>query len=678
MAVRLVVLVTISFGCFTRSIVDAQDNNFILNQTAITSQYDALRQFYLSTKMYSESSRMLHNWSFDRSTSDGEYCSFTGITCDRNFMVTAIELNSTELAGRLPDTLNGFSSLRRMRLYNNSIEGSIPINLLQIPTLQLLNLGQNLISGTIPDFSPSKLFTRLILRRNAISGTIPYSLCNLTNLVVFELSQLTRMRGKIPDCFGQLTALTALRLSDIGLTGTVPSELCSVRSMNGLTPNTFGCDAIACPVGSFQRSVGRQSNENTPCSPCNVPSNVIGTTTCQWHEINNPSLPPSSQPVLVIPTAAPSRSQLPTTEPSVIDSSAEETMQPSNIRPVIDAPFTSMPKPSGAPTGTSFPPIIENQSSENGIFTHPGYLAGLVLICILFPIIIVALFVRQRRTLVLSHKRLHDETSSYPGSSLQDVAAETDFPTMYPSIVEIKMNRQQSSEFDVGDDRSLNFNDVRFATYELTPGSGPSVNLIEDHEPKDTSSHRPIEVPEIQPLSNNDMQSSARKVRFTVPDSKAASTMSHRDDHSSTNFTAAKGRDDWISWILNPLFDPIATCGVSCNDISKSDVDITSAISLDSTYSNLSALFVAHGAMKSVPPVTPSIPEASTVLGIRDFNSMNDDSSLNSLDGTVVADVGAIFRHHQESRRRARATWNSLVVNVSQQGTSPEVETMEV
>ena len=57
---------------------------------------------------------------------------------------------------------------------------------------------------------------------------------------------------------------------------------------------------------------------------------------------------------------------------------------------------------------------------------------------------------------------------------------------------------------------------------------------------------------------------------------------------------------------------------------------------------------------------------------------MNDDSSLNSLDGTVVADVGAIFRHHQESRRRARATWNSLVVNVSQQGTSPEVETMEV
>jgi hypothetical protein len=61
---------------------------------------------------------------------------------------------------------------------------------------------------------------------------------------------------------------------------------------------------------------------------------------------------------------------------------------------------------------------------------------------------------------------------------------------------------------------------------------------------------------------------------------------------------------------------------------------------------------------------------------------MNDDSSINSLEGSMVANakIGAIFRQNQESRRRARTTWNSLQGNVSSSKHDfiSEEETVEV
>jgi Leucine rich repeat N-terminal domain len=683
MTIRLVVLGIMYTVQFTKNIADAQDDTFNEVQSVVASQYDALRQFYLSTRMYSESSMLLHNWNFERSTSDGEYCNFTGVTCDRDFMVTMIELNNTELTGRLPDTLSSFSSLRRLRLYNNSIEGTIPVNLLRIPTLQLLNLGQNLISGTLPEFDSSNLFTRLTLRRNAISGTIPDSLCNLTNLVVIELSQLTRMRGSIPNCFGTLTALTALRLSDVGLTGTVPVDLCSVRLMNGLMPNTFGCDAIACPTGTFQRSVGRQTNENTPCIECNVPSNVIGTTTCQWQDINEPSPSPSTSPTLrpTVPSISteplsPIHHSENTTEPTATGNSLM-TVQPSSFSLESGAPVTRMPNP----TSTSFPTAMYNQSSENGILAHPGYITGIVLLCILLPTFVVVLFVWHRRPLFPTHKRLADETSSYPGSSLQEVTADADFPFAYPSVVQITVNMPESKEFDVGDDLSLNFNDVHFTRYDLALGDcvGPKT--------QDASTPTVNKNLENMASPNAEVLCATRKVRFNVPESKPVPAIPNKVDGTASNHTTTMGREDWISWILNPLFDPIAACGTPCRYISKSDVEIVSAISLDSTYSNLSALFVAHGAVNPVHPhrndrkstsAAPSLVEGSSVLGIRDLNSMNDDSSINSQDGSVVANVGAIFRQNQESRRRVRATWNSLQENASAQDFVAGEGTVEV
>jgi hypothetical protein len=62
-------------------------------ESVVAGQYEALRQFYLSTRMYSEASMVLHNWDFVSEYSMGEYCNFTGIICDESSTVTSLELN---------------------------------------------------------------------------------------------------------------------------------------------------------------------------------------------------------------------------------------------------------------------------------------------------------------------------------------------------------------------------------------------------------------------------------------------------------------------------------------------------------------------------------------------------------------------------------------------------------
>ena len=245
------------------------------------------------------------------------------------------------------------------------------------------------------------------------------------------------------------------------------------------------------------------------------------------------------------------------------------------------------------------------------------------------------------------------------------------------------MNVPESKEFDVGDDLSLNLNDVRYTRCDLTIGN--DLNLTKDKKPKYRSTNIAKKGKEKVALQNDETFNPARKVRFHVPESETA--LPRESDAVNTNHSATTGRDDWISWLFNPLFDPIATCGAPCREISKSDIDIASAISLDSTYSNLSALFVAHSAVHSIhpdrdnqdmPPVIPSLLDASSVLGIRDLNSMNDDSSLNSPDGSIVGSSRSIFRQNQESQRRARATWNSLQHSLGKRGIIYEEGTVEV
>jgi hypothetical protein len=644
--------------------------NIIAGDSIIVKQYEALRRFYFSTKMYSEASSQKHNWSFDDDAGGSSYCNFTGITCDQNGLVTTLELNSTCLAGTLPDVYESFPSLRRLRLFNNSIQGTVPDSLLLSPTLQLLNLGQNLLSGTFPRvISPA--VSRFSVHRNAISGTIPSSLCSMTNLVVLDISQLTRMRGSIPDCFGELTALSVLRLTNIGLTGTVPAELCAERNMNGLIPNLFGCDGIACPSGTFQRAVGRQAKDETPCIHCDVPSNVIGSTSCQWHDFIVPTMSPSIEETFIGPGAP---SHVPTSYPSNIYRSPAPS--PSIVLPITFSPLrTDSPAFSTLGPLLSPSPTIVNESPSDGRILTSGSLAAVSLLTIVFVSFITFVFVWRRRSLVPTHKRLPDETASdmETPSVHESTTGDGLFTKEHRSS---NVKRVESSEFNVADEDSLSIGPcittVKAAHAVrcdvLSTVEGVKHLSAQRHEP--SSFHQKVESPRVK--SRQGDYPSTRKVRFSLPQPYSVSVPNSTDVHperaTSTNTATSGVHEAWLGRLLNPLLNPITACGVPCRDVSKADHETASAISLDSGFSSLSALFAVHGSvsrhqMKSEIPTVRNALEVDTVLGIRDRKTLKDDSSIVSpIDSDIaVVHTDTIFRTHNESCYRVGRDmeWNT-------------------
>lgn len=198
------------------------------------TQQNALYDFFVSTEMKSELSHPRHNWRFLEGTGFPalHYCNFTGVGCDDDLFVSTLDLNETMLAGVLPNSMGNLTRLVRFRVFNNTIGGSIPQSLAQISGLRYLNIGHNSLSGILPDFSGS-LLQRLILDRNSFTGTVPETLCNLHELSALDLSGSTKLHGSLPSCLGDLTVLSKLRITDSGLTGSVPTKLCNeMRVMN--------------------------------------------------------------------------------------------------------------------------------------------------------------------------------------------------------------------------------------------------------------------------------------------------------------------------------------------------------------------------------------------------------------------------------------------------------------
>jgi hypothetical protein len=338
--------------------------------------------------------------------STDEYCSYEGVSCDRDGFVLSVDLRAKGLNGTIPPDIGDLVRLRAIRLNDNELHGELPTRMLQMSSLRYLNLGHNLFEGDIPDFSGLPFLNSLILDRNAFSGVIPASLCSLSSLEALDLSACTKLEGSLPACLGNLTELKALRIADIGLTGSIPSTLCNGREMNGFDPNPFGCAAVACDVGFFRRGTGRQMGENSSCSVCTVPSNTLGSTTCQWVSMVgddgdldkegrkgptvesmlptlSPSGPPSKFPTNVFHTHAPSIQativpSLPTPQPSA------SIREPTTMQVPTTAPID--PSRSAQPSTDILFDAIEAQSnpSTGGLIGGSVTLGACVLVFLLF------------------------------------------------------------------------------------------------------------------------------------------------------------------------------------------------------------------------------------------------------------------------------------------------------
>lgn len=77
---------------------------------------------------------------------DKDYCQWKGITCNKEKLVTRLELPSMQLGGTLPTELQVLHHLKVLILTNNQLRGPIPVR--HVP---VLFLDQNQLNGTIPE-----------------------------------------------------------------------------------------------------------------------------------------------------------------------------------------------------------------------------------------------------------------------------------------------------------------------------------------------------------------------------------------------------------------------------------------------------------------------------------------------------------------------------------------------
>ena len=565
-----------------------------------------------------------------------DYCDNEVVFCDTEGFVLGIDLREQHLDGTIPSSIGDFVRLRALRLTDNSLFGHLPTSLLTLPNLRYLNLGHNLFEGSFPDVKALTSLRNLILDHNAFSGTIPTSICRLSSLEAVDLSASTKLYGSLPSCLSDLSNLTVLRISDIGLTGSIPTELCDGREMNGLNPNPFNCAAVGCPAGYFNRGVGRQTGVSDPCIPCDVPSNVIGSSLCQWisQDVidddgdamgnmdggdNDGELPkdgqywppdpdsvsrsatPSDIPSLsptFYPTGVPESdermSQMPTLKPSLRAStmySMELTFEPTHQALTSNHPPTVYPTPASSASSSSSSPtsnkIFLDASEAKDAPSTGGLVGGSATAgaCVL----IFLLFILSRQGPPKYFVRA-DDSSEMGRVQVQDVREPARRHLVPPGLPTLRSPERSLSTIEEEDSALVS----RSGSLETLPELSATKDPPSPRKLCETNRAKKVRFSLPSASSFNEIESREALKTVKQQDAEAAATMMTPD-----SFNPFGNVDRWATWIMNPVFDAPTLCNrpvaspTSEDDRSWHSVEAPSANSetpiLPRTYSDASS-----------------------------------------------------------------------------------------
>ena len=165
-----------------------------------------------------------------------------------------------------------------MDISDNQLSGELPEWMGSLKALASFKASTNKFSGQLYDFADMPHLTYVDISNNAFSGTIPPTmLMNADQTKKVFLSLLNnKLTGEIPGNLASIPKLS-LNIANNEITS-IGNGLCSMSSWNELDVSYFGCDGIACPIGTSS-SAGRQTAQDHPCTPC-AKAQFMGSTVC--------------------------------------------------------------------------------------------------------------------------------------------------------------------------------------------------------------------------------------------------------------------------------------------------------------------------------------------------------------------------------------------------------------
>ncbi|KAL9258979.1 Receptor protein kinase CLAVATA1-like protein [Drosera capensis] len=132
--------------------------------------------------------------------------------------------------GVIPEEIGECDSLTRIRLGKNFFSGSIPRGMFSLPLVDLIELNDNFLSGQLELSGGDTALGELELSNNWITGTIPSEIGTLKNLQKLSLVS-NRLSGGIPTEIFDLPNLKLLNISGNNISGNIPEVIGHCKSL---------------------------------------------------------------------------------------------------------------------------------------------------------------------------------------------------------------------------------------------------------------------------------------------------------------------------------------------------------------------------------------------------------------------------------------------------------------
>ncbi|XP_062229655.1 tyrosine-sulfated glycopeptide receptor 1-like [Phragmites australis] len=153
--------------------------------------------------------------------------------------LVVLDLGSTGLGGRMPDSIGQLRRLEELHIDNNNMSGELPLALGNCTSLMYITLRNNSFRGDLSRINFAQLDLRIAdFSMNYFTGTVPESIYACSSLIALRLAY-NNISGQFSPRIGNLRSLSFLSITNNSFTN-ITDALQKLKSCKNLTSLLIG------------------------------------------------------------------------------------------------------------------------------------------------------------------------------------------------------------------------------------------------------------------------------------------------------------------------------------------------------------------------------------------------------------------------------------------------------